>query len=229
MSHKKLLIERLCNRLGYQFNDPSLLKLALTHRSGANKHNERLEFLGDSILGMVIAEHLFTHLKKADEGQLTRLRASLVKGKTLAEIAKELELGECLYLGEGELKSGGFRRASILADALEAIIGAIYQDAGFETTRKVILGLYQKRLESVDLKSVQKDPKTQLQEWLQSRKLPLPEYELLKVTGEPHKQTFDVACVLVEKKVKTHGSGSSRRNAEQQAAEKALAIILDGN
>ncbi|MBD3653574.1 ribonuclease III [Kangiella sp.] len=229
MSHKKLLIERLCNRLGYQFNDPSLLKLALTHRSGANKHNERLEFLGDSILGMVIAEHLFTHLKKADEGQLTRLRASLVKGKTLAEIAKELELGECLYLGEGELKSGGFRRASILADALEAIIGAIYKDAGFELTRKVILGLYQKRLESVDLKSVQKDPKTQLQEWLQSRKLPLPEYELLKVTGEPHKQTFDVACILAEKKVKTHGSGSSRRNAEQQAAEKALAIILDGN
>lgn len=229
MSHKKLLIERLCNRLGYQFNDTSLLKLALTHRSGANKHNERLEFLGDSILGMVIAEYLFSHLRKADEGQLTRLRASLVKGKTLAEIAKELELGECLYLGEGELKSGGFRRASILADALEAIIGAIYQDAGFDATKKVILGLYQKRLESVDLKSVQKDPKTQLQEWLQSRKLPLPEYELLKVTGEPHKQTFDVACVLVDKRVKTHGSGSSRRNAEQQAAEKALAIILDGN
>lgn len=229
MSHKKLLIERLCNRLGYQFNDTSLLKLALTHRSGANKHNERLEFLGDSILGMVIAEYLFSHLKKADEGQLTRLRASLVKGKTLAEIAKELELGECLYLGEGELKSGGFRRASILADALEAIIGAIYQDAGFDATKKVILGLYQQRLESVDLKSVQKDPKTQLQEWLQSRKLPLPEYELLKVTGEPHKQTFDVACVLVDKRVKTHGSGSSRRNAEQQAAEKALAIILDGN
>ncbi|MBD3667088.1 MAG: ribonuclease III [Kangiella sp.] len=228
MSHKKLLIERLCNRLGYQFNDPSLLKLALTHRSGANKHNERLEFLGDSILGMVIAEYLFIHLKKADEGQLTRLRASLVKGKTLAEIAKELELGDCLYLGEGELKSGGFRRASILADALEAIIGAIYQDTGFDGAKKVILGLYQKRLTNVDLKSVQKDPKTQLQEWLQSRKLPLPEYELLKVTGEPHKQTFDVACVLSEKKVKTHGSGSSRRNAEQQAAEKALAIILDG-
>ena len=228
MSHKKLLIERLCNRLGYQFTDPSLLKLALTHRSGANKHNERLEFLGDSILGMVIAEYLFTHLKKADEGQLTRLRARLVKGKTLAEISKELELGDCLYLGEGELKSGGFRRASILADALEAIIGAIYQDAGFDAAKKVILGLYQKRLTNVDLKSVQKDPKTQLQEWLQSRKLPLPEYELLKVTGEPHKQTFDVACVLPEKKVKTHGSGSSRRNAEQQAAEKALAIILDG-
>lgn len=229
MSQKKLLIERLCNRLGYQFSDPSLLKLALTHRSGANKHNERLEFLGDSILGMVIAEHLFSNLKKADEGQLTRLRASLVKGKTLTEIAKELELGECLYLGEGELKSGGFRRASILADALEAIIGAIYQDSGFDAAKTIILSLYQKRLQNIDLKAVHKDPKTELQEWLQSRKLPLPDYELLKVTGEPHKQTFDVACILEEKKVKTHGSGSSRRNAEQQAAEKALAIILDGN
>ncbi|MHC9509961.1 ribonuclease III [Kangiella sp. M94] len=228
MSQKKLLIERFCHRLGYQFKDPSLLKLALTHRSGANKHNERLEFLGDSILGMVIAEYLFSHLKKADEGQLTRLRASLVKGKTLAEIAKELELGECLYLGEGELKSGGFRRASILADALEAIMGAIYQDSGFDVAKHVILSLYKERFERIDLKSVQKDPKTQLQEWLQSRKLPLPDYELLKVTGEPHKQTFDVACVLAEKEVKTHGSGSSRRNAEQQAAEKALAIILDG-
>lgn len=229
MSHKKLLIERFCNRLGYQFKDPSFLKLALTHRSGANKHNERLEFLGDSILGMVIAEYLFSHLKKADEGQLTRLRASLVKGKTLAEISKELELGECLYLGEGELKSGGFRRASILADALEAIIGAVYQDSDFDTVKHVILSLYKTRLQSIDLKSVHKDPKTQLQEWLQSRKLPLPDYELLKVTGEPHKQTFDVVCVLSEKKVKTQGSGSSRRNAEQQAAEKALAIILDGN
>lgn len=226
MTQIKNLQERLLRRLGYQFSDPKLFKKALTHRSATNYHNERLEFLGDSILGMVIAEYLFERFPKADEGQLSRLRSMLVRGKTLAQLSKELEVGDCLHLGEGEMKSGGFRRESILADAFEAIIGAIYLDSDFANTRTIILQLYEKRLSELSLKLVQKDPKTRLQEWLQSKKMDLPIYDLLKVTGEAHQQMFEVKCMIDEKQLMTIGSGSSRRNAEQQAAEKALNILL---
>lgn len=225
MTDKTLLQERLCRRLGYQFERKELFNKALTHRSAANKHNERLEFLGDSILGMVIAEYLFGKFNKANEGQLSRLRSMLVKGKTLAEIAKELDIGDCLYLGEGELKSGGFRRSSILADAFEAILGAIYIDSDFNTAKSIILKLYDSRLKNLTLEMVNKDPKTRLQELLQAQKLTLPEYDLLEVTGEAHEQTFKVACLVKEKNLNTIGLGSSRRNAEQKAAEKVLKVL----
>lgn len=222
MSHRQQQIERFCRHLGYQFSDQQLIVKALTHRSASNVHNERLEFLGDAVLGMVIAKALFTKFPSVDEGQLSRMRSSLVKGKTLAVIAKEIDLGDYITLGEGELKSGGFRRASILADAFEAVIGAVYLDAGFERTNQLILQLYGDRLTEINPTDAQKDAKTRLQELLQSRRLSLPEYELLKVSGEPHEQTFEVACLISEKSIKTLGAGSSRRNAEQLAAEKAL-------
>ncbi|AOE50397.1 ribonuclease III [Kangiella sediminilitoris] len=222
MNQQQQQIERFCRRLGYQFLDPQLITKALTHRSASNHHNERLEFLGDAVLGMVIARALFTQFPKVDEGQLSRMRSSLVKGKTLAVIAKEIDLGDYINLGEGELKSGGFRRASILADAFEAVIGAVYLDAGFEKTNTLILELYGQRLTEINPADTQKDAKTRLQELLQSRRLSLPEYELLDVSGEPHDQTFEVACCITEKAIQTKGSGSSRRNAEQLAAEKAL-------
>ncbi|WP_223669533.1 ribonuclease III [Kangiella shandongensis] len=222
MSHRQQQIERFCRHLGYQFSDQQLITKALTHRSASNNHNERLEFLGDAVLGMVIAKALFAKFPKVDEGQLSRMRSSLVKGKTLAVIAKEIDLGDYITLGEGELKSGGFRRASILADAFEAVIGAVYLDAGFEQTNQLILQLYGDRLTEMNPADAQKDAKTRLQELLQSRRLSLPEYELLSVSGEPHEQTFEVVCFISEKSIKTLGKGSSRRNAEQLAAEKAL-------
>ncbi|AKE52569.1 ribonuclease III [Kangiella geojedonensis] len=222
MSHRQQQIDRFCSHLGYQFSNRQLIEKALTHRSASNHHNERLEFLGDAVLGMVIAKALFAKFPKVDEGQLSRMRSNLVKGKTLAVIAKEIELGDFIYLGEGELKSGGFRRASILADAFEAVIGAVYLDSGFDEANQLILKLYHKRLTELDPSEVTKDPKTRLQELLQSRRFSLPEYELLSVTGEAHEQTFEVVCVISEKSIKTVGTGSSRRNAEQLAAEKAF-------
>ena len=225
MSHQQQQIERLCRHLGYEFTDQSLIQKALTHRSASNHHNERLEFLGDAVLGMVVAKALFAKFPNVDEGQLSRMRSSLVKGKTLAVIAKEINLGDYIYLGEGELKSGGFRRASILADAFEAVIGAVYLDSGFEQASGLILKLYGERLTQLDPDSVRKDPKTRLQELLQSQRFSLPEYELLSVTGEPHQQTFEVACTVSEKSIKTFGTGSSRRNAEQLAAEKAIDVL----
>jgi ribonuclease-3 len=222
MSHKQQQIDRFCRRLGYEFSDQKIIRKALTHRSASNHHNERLEFLGDAVLGMVIAKALFEKFPKVDEGQLSRMRSSLVKGKTLAVIAKEIDLGDYIYLGEGELKSGGFRRASILADAFEAVIGAVYLDSGFEQANRLILELYGERLSQLDPDSVKKDPKTRLQELLQSQRFSLPEYELLSVSGEAHQQTFEVVCTVSEKSIKTFGTGSSRRNAEQLAAEKAL-------
>lgn len=222
MNHQQQQIERFCRHLGYQFSEQQLILQALTHRSASHHHNERLEFLGDAILGMVIAKALFARFTDVDEGQLTRMRSSLVKGKTLAVLAKEIKLGDYIYLGEGELKSGGHRRTSILADAFEAVIGAVYLDAGFDKTNELILTLYADRLTNLDPTSVQKDPKTRLQELLQSRQLPLPDYELLSVSGEAHDQTFEVACIISEKSIKTHGIGTSRRNAEQLAAEDAL-------
>ena len=222
MSHQQQQIERFCRHLGYEFSDQKLIQRALTHRSASNRHNERLEFLGDAVLGMVIAKALFEQFPKVNEGQLTRMRSSLVKGKTLAVIAKEIDLGDYIRLGEGELKSGGFRRASILADGFEAVIGAVYLDSGFEATSQLILKLYGERLTQLNPDEVTKDAKTRLQELLQSRGYPLPEYDLLTVTGEAHKQTFEVVCVISEQKIKTQGTGSSRRNAEQLAAEKAF-------
>lgn len=221
MSSNKAL-ERL---IGYSFNDESLLILALTHRSVGANNNERLEFLGDSILNFIIAEDLFRRFPKAREGQLSRLRAQLVKGVTLAEIAKEFGLGDYLLLGSGELKSGGFRRESILADAVESIIGAIFNDAGFEAAKERVLHWYSERLEGLTLQDTQKDPKTRLQEFLQSRQQALPDYEVVTVEGEAHAQTFYVECNIVMLKQKSRGSGSSRRVAEQKAARAALTAL----
>ncbi|MGM0926968.1 MAG: ribonuclease III [Pseudomonadota bacterium] len=209
-------------RLGHDFGDSSLLELAMTHRSFGGQNNERLEFLGDSIVNFVIAEALFRRFPEAREGQLSRLRARLVKGQTLAELAREMGFGEHLRLGSGEMKSGGHRRESILADAVEAIIGAIYLDAGMEAVRARILSWYAARLEEISLQDTQKDPKTRLQEFLQSRQVPLPRYEVVNVEGEAHAQTFTVDCHVELLEKHTTGIGSSRRHAEQQAAEVAL-------
>lgn len=218
----------LARKLGYKFKDESLIELALTHRSHGKRNNERLEFLGDSILNFVIAEALFIRFPEAREGQLSRLRALLVKGETLSEIAREKQLGDYLRLGSGELKSGGFRRDSILADAVEAIIGAIYMDSDMDTVRRYILDWYQSRLESTSLENTQKDSKTRLQEFLQSRRAPLPEYELLSVEGEAHKQTFQIRCNIKLLDQPTEGVGSSRRQAEQEAAKQALVALKVG-
>ncbi len=196
--------------------------LAMTHRSFGNQNNERLEFLGDSLVNMIIAEHLYHHFERAREGQLSRLRARMVKGVTLAEIGREFELGQYLRLGSGEKKSGGFRRDSILADAVESIIGAIYLDSDFDTCRQRVLHWFEKRLQRLDIQDTQKDPKTRLQEYLQSRQFPLPRYEVISVDGEAHAQTFHVSCALPSLDRKTTGVGSSRRIAEQQAARAAL-------
>lgn len=218
-------LARLQRRLGYTFREPAHLHLALTHRSFGSQNNERLEFLGDSILNMVIAERLYQSFPSAREGQLSRLRARLVKGVTLAEIAREFELGEFLSLGSGELKSGGFRRESILADAVESIIGAIYLDSGFDRCRERILAWFDQRLQNLSLLDTQKDPKTRLQEFLQSRQHPLPQYEVVSVDGEAHAQLFRVECDLPALQTKTVGNGGSRRLAEQQAAREALRAL----
>ncbi|MBS3803093.1 MAG: ribonuclease III [Oleiphilaceae bacterium] len=215
-------LTRLQRRIGYQFSNVEHLVLALTHRSYSNSNNERLEFLGDSIVNMVIAEHLYASFERAREGQLSRLRARMVKGVTLAEIGREFELGQYLQLGSGELKSGGFRRESILADAVESIIGAIYLDSDFETCRRQVLRWFDQRLQDLNIQDTQKDPKTRLQEYLQSRQFPLPLYDVISVEGEAHAQTFHVACALPSLNRKTTGAGSSRRIAEQQAARSAL-------
>lgn len=215
-------IERLCRRLDYEFQTPAYLKQALTHCSAGSDNNERFEFLGDSILGAVISYAIFKQYPHQNEGQLSRLRASLVKGEMLANIALELELGDCLYLGQGELKSGGFRRASILADALEAIFAAVFFDGGFDAAQQVILHLYRTRLDNPELNNTLKDGKTQLQEYLQSKKMPLPEYTLTKVTGDEHDQLFYVTCSVPSLKKTTKGQAETRRKAEQIAAMELL-------
>lgn len=211
-------------RLGHQFAAPALLAQALTHRSHAGHDNERLEFLGDAVLGLVIGEELFRRLPLAEEGELTRLRASLVDAESLAEIAAGLGLGDHLRLGAGELKSGGFRRPSILADALEAIIGAVYREGGLETARALVLRLYSARLANLPTKPV-KDPKTRLQEWLQSRGHELPQYTLEAVWGEPHAQTFRAGCAVAALSLAATGEGASRRRAEQEAAVALIALL----
>lgn len=218
--------DRLCRRLGYVFKDQGLLTLALTHRSVGHRNNERLEFLGDALLGFVIAEALFHRFPDADEGQLTRLRAALVKRDTLARIARDLELGSYLRLGEGEMKSGGFRRDSILANAVEAIIGAIFLDAGLSACVDRVVAIFADALDAVSPQSVAKDPKTTLQEYLQGRGLALPAYHTLKVEGEPHAQQFTVECSLPQTSKMFMGQGDSRRKAEQSAAASALDDLL---
>ncbi|NVJ61798.1 MAG: ribonuclease III [Gammaproteobacteria bacterium] len=213
-------------RLDYHFSNQLFLTQALTHRSAKGQNNERLEFLGDSVLGFVIASALYQRFPKATEGQLTRLRASLVKEKTLAEVGKELELGDILILGAGELKSGGYRRASILSDTVEAILGAILLDSNLETVQKVIQRLFDSRLNHLNLDTAEKDPKTRLQEWLQSRKLNLPEYLVERSEGQDHNKTYWVSCCISERDLSVVGQGTSRRKAEQAAAEKALEHIL---
>ncbi|MVW76468.1 ribonuclease III [Pseudomonas xionganensis] len=218
-------LARLERKLGYRFKDQDLMVLALTHRSFAGRNNERLEFLGDSILNFVAAEALFERFAQAREGQLSRLRARLVKGETLAVLARGFDLGEYLRLGSGELKSGGFRRESILADALEALIGAIYLDAGMDVARERVLAWLEGELESLTLVDTNKDPKTRLQEFLQSRSCELPRYEVVDIQGEPHCRTFVVECQVALLNDKTLGQGASRRIAEQVAAAAALIAL----
>jgi ribonuclease-3 len=211
--------------LSYQFNDQSLLEQALTHRSHGARHNERLEFLGDSVLNFVIAAILFDRYSKIDEGDLSRLRANLVKQASLADIGQKLELSQHLRLGEGEMKSGGFRRPSILADTVEALLGAIFLDSGFDAARRVVAGLYQPLLDSMDPKTLGKDAKTLLQEVLQSRKFALPQYTVIATHGAAHSQQFEVECAVPALEIKVVAAGASRRAAEQSAATLALAAV----
>jgi ribonuclease-3 len=213
----------LKNTLNYEFSDTRLLELALTHRSVPGDNNERLEFLGDAVLDFVISEVVFRTHPLAPEGDLSRLRASLVNDGTLAEIAAHLDLGEHLHLGGGERKSGGHRRDSILADALEAIFGAVYLDAGFDAARQVIEHAFGERLHVFPDVEELRDPKTRLQEWMQARQMGLPNYELLQVSGKAHRQTFEISCSVGDES--TAGTGTTRRNAEQQAAEVMLAKL----
>lgn len=218
----------LARRLGHDFAAPELLNEALTHRSAGGADNERLEFLGDSVLSCVIAAALYELKPDASEGDLTRLRASLVRERTLARIAAEIELERYLRLGTNERRSGVYRRASTLADTVEAVIGAIYRDAGFETARDVILRLYEKRLETLPDAETLKDPKTRLQERLQARGRPLPHYETVTVSGAEHARRFTVRCELADTGVEVTGEGGSRRGAEQAAARLMLAGLEDG-
>lgn len=215
----------LCKQLGYAFSQPQLLQRALTHRSYAPEHNERLEFLGDSILGCVIAKYLYSNYPQLSEGELSRLRSNLVKEETLALLAQQLDLGSYLKLGEGERKSAGFRRPSILADGMEALFGAVMLDSGFADTEKVILGLFVPYLAKVDVQTLGKDAKTLLQECLQARRIPLPIYTVTATQGEAHAQSFQVECAIPSLKISTRGEGSSRRNAEQQGAFAAYQLI----
>ena len=217
--------KRLLDRIDYPFRDTSLFDLALTHRSHGSVNNERLEFLGDAALNFIIGHAVYERLPQVKEGDLSRYRANLVKGATLTEIAKELEIGQCLNLGAGELKSGGHRRASILADTVEAIIGAVYLDGGMATCEKVVMGLFSGRLANLSENTL-RDPKTHLQEFMQARGRPLPNYEVISVTGEAHSQFFTVECKVDGLKTPAVGEGSSRRTAEKKAAENALAGLI---
>lgn len=223
-------VTKICDLFDYDFQDESLLDLALTHRSIGSNNNERLEFLGDSILGMVISCELFRRFPNEKEGVLTRLRSSLVKGETLSEIASDLNLGDFIKLGSGELKSGGFRRASTLADAVESIIGAIYLDSckehGVNKIEKIILTIFKSRLDNCEPAGVLKDPKTRLQEHLQSKNLPLPTYNVVSITGKEHLQTFKISCSIEGFHNHVVAKGASRRKAEQAAAEKALNSLI---
>jgi ribonuclease III len=215
----------LSDKLGLTFNNNDLFLTALTHRSAGAKNNERLEFLGDSILGFVIAEILYEKFSEAPEGVLSRLRANLVNQDSLADLARQHRFGDYLLLGSGELKSGGFRRESILSDALEAVIGALFLDQGIDVCKQWIKGLFKQKIQAISLDNWQKDPKTQLQELMQSKKVDLPEYTLLTMSGLPHEQTFKVKCTIPLLKDACIGTGVSRKRAEQAAAEKMLQLL----
>ncbi|MEW6131944.1 MAG: ribonuclease III [Pseudomonadota bacterium] len=215
-------LARLIASLGHGFRQESLLRQALTHRSYGAQHNERLEFLGDSVLNCIIARALYETFPGLPEGTLSRMRANLVKQDTLAEIAARLKLGDYMLLGEGELKSGGFRRPSILADTLESIFGAVFLDAGFEAAQGVVLRLFDPIIAAIDPNASGKDAKTRLQEWLQARKHTLPDYQLTGTRGEAHDQVFVVSCRIPALGITTQGQGRSRRAAEQEAALAAL-------
>ncbi|SVA67610.1 uncharacterized protein METZ01_LOCUS120464 [marine metagenome] len=219
----------LKKNLHYEFTDEMLLRRALTHRSVQGSNNERLEFLGDSVLQVIVSELLFHERPNASEGQLSRLRASLVKDSTLSELANDLGVGAHLILGSGEKKTGGDRRASILADALEAIFGAVYLDSGLNTAKKVIFRAYGDRITKLPDEVDLRDPKSRLQEYLQGRQLPLPIYVIDSVSGKAHRQSFEISCVVESLELKTIGKGANRRDAEQQAASSMLVLIGDGD
>ncbi|MEI8208163.1 MAG: ribonuclease III [Methylococcales bacterium] len=219
----------LCKRLGLTFNNPQLFTMALTHRSANSNNNERLEFLGDSILGFVVAQKLYDIFPSASEGVLSRLRANLVNQSSLADLARKHQLGDYLLLGSGELKSGGFRRDSILSDALEAIMGALFKDQGIEACQLWVEQLFAEKLGNLSLENWQKDPKTQLQELMQSKKQALPEYTLITMSGLAHEQLFQVKCSIPLIKETCIGSGISRKRAEQSAAELMLELLNKDN
>ena len=216
--------ERLTGSIGHPFRDPDLLRQALTHRSHGACHNERLEFLGDGVLNCVIAAELFQRFPQLAEGELSRLRASLVNQQSLFEIAQGIDLGRYLLLGEGELKSGGARRPSILADALEALIGAVFLDGGFDAARNFVLHSFDRPLKDADPHAIGKDAKTLLQEFLQARRIALPQYSVVGTAGEAHEQIFRVECLIPELNIRTQGEGLSRRSAEQAAAHRAYEL-----
>ncbi|RUO68763.1 ribonuclease III [Idiomarina ramblicola] len=222
MSLPKPPLTELEKIVGHSFEQQDLLSQAMTHRSASSTHNERLEFLGDSILGLVIAEALYHKFPKVAEGDLSRMRAAIVCGRSLAKLGKKMGLGDFLSLGQGELKSGGYRRESILADAVEAIIGAIYLDSNMDTIRQVILNWFESQLTQIEPGTSQKDPKTRLQELLQSRQKPLPEYDVVATQGQAHNQQFTVNCSVEGIEGAFKGTGTSRRKAEQAAATAAL-------
>ncbi len=219
--------DKLARKIGLQFKQAGLIRQALTHRSAHAENNERLEFLGDAVLGFVIAERLYQKFPDADEGVLSRLRATLVNQTSLALIARQLELGDYLILGSGELKSGGYRRDSILSDAMEALIGALLIDQGMDAARRWILELFNDQIERLSLKDWMKDPKTRLQESMQARGLELPLYTLKSVVGQPHDQSFVVECRVSLTEESSEGRGSSRKRAEQEAAEKMLGKLAE--
>lgn len=212
--------------LRYRFQNAELLQQALTHRSASKRNNERLEFLGDAVLDFVVSEVVYLARPEAPEGDLSKLRASLVKDESLAELALELGLGEHLILGCGEQKTGGHRRESILADALEAIFGAVFLDTGFDPAKEIINRVYEERYRELPDVGDLRDPKTRLQEWLQARKMALPNYELVKVSGEDHKRRFIVSCTVVEESASTDGDSTTRRKAEQKAAQRMIELIV---
>jgi ribonuclease-3 len=219
--------EALAVRLQHRFQDARLLRQALTHRSYGTEHNERLEFLGDGVLNCAVALLLYQRFPGLPEGHLSRLRANLVNQESLCRIANELGVGEELLLGEGELKSGGFRRPSILADAFEALLGAVVLDGGFDAAARVVDRIYGPLLAELDPTTQGKDPKTLLQEYLQARHLPLPRYNVVQVKGEAHEQQFQVECVIADLEIRTEGEGPSRRSAEQSAARQAYDQALE--
>src|SRR6478735_1257782 len=220
------MAEPLRLKLDYTFRRPDLLRQALTHRSYGTPHNERMEFVGDAVLNCVVGATLYERFPTLPEGDLSRVRAGLVNGDTLARVARQLGIGHEILLGEGAMKSGGADRASILADALEAVFGAVYLDGGFDAASRVIVTCYAEVLRNGDPGALGKDPKTRLQEWLQARRWPVPEYAVTATSGDPHEQRFTVECRIPKLAIVTSGEGSNRRAAEQAAAEAASALAV---